>query len=80
MTIPDWDVEWLICGVIVLAVGLVGLAAYQDKQHRDFLKANGCQLLTQAPTGRHVYCGKGCFRDEYVYVYECIDGTRTEAR
>lgn len=80
MTMPDWDIEWLMCLLIALLIGLIGFALYQAKQHEEFLQEHGCQMLTQAPTGRRVYCGKGCFRSEYVYVYECADGTRTEVR
>lgn len=58
----------------------IGGAIYSDHQHTEFLRTHGCQLLTEAPTGRKVYCGKACYRPEKVYVYECLDGTRTEVR
>lgn len=63
----------------VLTVGAVlAINIHADRQHEAFLKSHGCQLLTKAPTGRQVYCGKACSRDEHVYVYECADGLRTE--
>lgn len=64
----------LLCAVVL------GLVIRHNMQHTAFLKSHGCQLLTEAPTGRRVYCGKACFRPEEVYVYECADGTRTEVR
>lgn len=74
-------------GGFVLCVVMVGFLIFamiasgiQAKKHEDFLKSHGCQQLTEAPTGRRIYCGKACFRDEMVHVYECADGTRTEVR
>jgi hypothetical protein len=77
----DWEItEWIVfIGVAVLLLMCIA-AIVQGKRHDDFLKAHGCQLLTVAPTGRQVYCGKACFRPELVYVYECVDGTKTEVR
>lgn len=73
--------EVLIYALIVLflAVMLAG-SIDQERKHQAFLKTHGCRLLTEAPTGRQVYCGKACWHPEKVYVYECADGTRTEVR
>ena len=71
--------ETVIYSVIILAFAvMLALGIRDDMRHQEFLQAHGCQLLTEAPTGREVYCGKACFRPERVYVYECADGTRTE--
>lgn len=77
----DDKLMWTIIGSLVGLV-LIAIAAsiYQAYQHEKFLSEHGCELLTEAPTGRQVYCGKACFRPEKVYVYECADGTRTEVR
>jgi hypothetical protein len=48
-----------------------------EAKHREFLKANGCQLFFSRPTGRDLGNVK-IHHYEYVYVYECADGTRTE--
>ncbi len=71
--------ESVLATVLVLVViALFAGAIHQANVHEAFLKSHGCQLLTKASTGREVYCGKACFAPEYVYVYECADGTRTE--
>lgn len=75
----DWDaLNWLCFWLIAFGFLAFGFATYQMNEHEKFLREHGCQLLTEAETGRRVYCGKACFRSEYVYVYECADGTRTE--
>lgn len=81
----DWDIESVVIGTIIIAVvvffsAIISLAFVQENKHREYLAAHGCQLLTEAPTGRRIYCGKACFRPEKVYVYECVDGTKTEVR
>lgn len=70
----------IIATIVVLLVAALGWALHKNAEHEQFLRSHGCQLLTDAPTGRHIYCGKACFRPERVCVYECIDGTRTEVR
>lgn len=73
--------EVLIYGLIVLFLAVMFADSIdQERKHQAFLKAHGCQLLTEAPTGRTVYCGKACSMPEQVYVYECADGARTEVR
>jgi hypothetical protein len=62
---------------VALLILLCVYAVIQDQKHEEFLQAHGCQLLTKAPTGRTHLVGK-LIEDEYVYVYECADGTRTE--
>lgn len=69
--------DWFCWVAIAVIVGLMGIAIYESAQHDIFLEEHGCQLLAQAPTGRHHYVGK-LLETEYVYVYECVDGTRTE--
>jgi hypothetical protein len=64
-------------GVMLVCVMLIS-SIHQANEHARFLRSHGCQMLTKAPTGRQVYCGKACSEPEYVYVYECADGTRTE--
>lgn len=79
----DWrtDPDVITHGLIALVIAvMLACGIRHDIQHAAFLKAHGCHLLTEAPTGRQVYCGKVCFRPEQVYVYECADGTRTEVR
>jgi len=79
----DWlrEPETIGYGLIALLIAaMLGIGIHHDRQHQAFLKSHGCQLLTDAPTDRRVYCGKACFRPEEVYVYECADGTRTEVR
>jgi hypothetical protein len=76
------EVLWSIFTVAMLFIVGFGVttAIKQNHAHQRFLEEHGCQLLTEAPTGRTVYCGKGCNRPEKVYVYECLDGTKTEVR
>lgn len=79
MRVFDVDPEIVAYSLISLLIAAVLAYVMHDyAKHQAFLKSHGCQLLTQAPTGRQVYCGKACFRPEKVYVYECADGTRTE--
>jgi hypothetical protein len=66
-----WIGALLFCAMLISSI-------HQINEHERFLRQRGCQLLTKAPTGREVYCGKACFTAEHVYVYECADGTRTE--
>ena len=72
------DLLGWFCGVLVaLLLFAIGAAIRQDREHANFLKAHGCQLLKEAPTGRYHWVGK--LREaENVYVYECIGGTKTE--
>jgi hypothetical protein len=68
---------WFCSASVALLVFLIAAAIVQDKQHDDLLRVHGCQLLKEAPTGRYRWVGK--LREaENVYVYECIDGTKTE--
>jgi hypothetical protein len=69
-----------VVGCVAFLLFMMAGAIYSDHVHTEFLRTHGCQLLTEAPTGRQVYCGKACYRPEKVYVYECVDGTRTEVR
>lgn len=64
---------------VVFLVAMMCAAAYRSYQHNEMLRREGCQLLTEAPTGRKVYCGKACYRPEVVRVYECANNvTKTE--
>lgn len=56
----------------------IGWTLYHNHQHTEFLRAHGCQLITATPTGRWFMHGKAGYQPEYVYVYECADGMRTE--
>ena len=62
---------------VALFVGVICLAIYQSHEHTVFLEQHGCQLITKAETGRQIPVGK-LEHTEYVYVYECADGDRTE--
>ena len=70
----------ILVGVLVIIGMMCAMAIRQSLEHQRFLEEHGCQLLTEAPTGRTVYCGRGCNRPEKVYVYECAKGTLTEVR
>ena len=69
--------EAIFAAAIVALFGLVAYALYEGYEHTKFLEAHGCQLLVKAPTGRDVRVGKTS-RTEYVWMYECADGDRTE--
>jgi hypothetical protein len=66
-----------VSGMVALFLGVICLAVYQSHEHAVFLREHGCQLVTKAETGRQILVGK-LERTEYVYVYECVDGDRTE--
>jgi hypothetical protein len=66
-----------VSGMVALCVGVICLVIYQQHEHTVFLREHGCQLITKAETGRQILVGK-MERTEYVYVYECADGDRTE--
>ena len=69
--------DFLVVGLIALFIGIICLAGYQQHERTVFLREHGCQLVTKAETGRQILVGK-LERTEYVYVYECVDGDRTE--
>jgi len=64
------------CVVFVL---IIAFGVYDRIQHQALLRAHGCLLNTEAPTGHYRLVGK-VITPEYVYVYECTDGLRTEIR
>jgi hypothetical protein len=69
-----WLSVTLIAILIAVAAGL-GIATYDSIKHEKFLESHGCELITQQPTGRRH--GKLA---EYVYVYDCADGVRSEVK
>lgn len=73
----EMKIEYFVGAMVALMIWMIGCAIYQSHQRQLFLEQHGCQLVTKAATGRTVRVGKA--RDpEYVYVYECKDGDRTE--
>jgi hypothetical protein len=70
--------ENLVWGLILIVLVFVAASLYARYQHSEDLRIHGCNLVIEAPTGRRVFCGKGCTKPEHVYVYECYEGTRTE--
>lgn len=52
----------------------------QRKEHQEYLDSKNCKVYSKQPTGKRVYCGKACFRDEIVTMYTCDDGPRVEVR
>jgi hypothetical protein len=74
---------WLIIGMAVL--GILFVLASVAKivhmvRHNRYLAEHGCQLLIETPTGRSWPDGKSSMHIEKVYVYECVDGVRSEVR
>lgn len=61
----------------VSLVLIITLGLYERVQHQALLRAHGCLLYTEAPTGHYRLINK-IITPEYVYVYECTDGMRTE--
>ena len=76
----DGDIQYaaFTALIVVFFIAYAAIIGVKKSEHDAFLREHGCQLLTEANTGRQVYCGKACFRPEKVYVYECAEGTRTE--
>jgi hypothetical protein len=79
----DEIVGWVL-GLIFF--GFLGFLTYEMVQtmreldaHQKFLETHGCQLIHSSPTGRDLGNVK-IHHYEYVYVYECADGTRTELK
>ena len=76
----DFEVQ-CVAAIFALVLGVIAVVVFaivQDSRHTEYLRKHGCELVTTAPTGRNVYCGKACFRPEEVYVYDCADGPRLE--
>lgn len=66
--------------LLVLIAVAIGLSVYDARRHDAFLKAHQCVKVYDIPTGRKVYCGKACFRDEIETKYDCADGPRIEVK
>lgn len=64
---------------ILLVLGLtLGVVAFLDYKHQEYLKKNGCQLYSDKETGHLVYCGKACYRQEHIRIYDCFKGRKIE--
>jgi hypothetical protein len=77
MSIGEKVMSGFVALLCVAGAALIVFAVYSTVQHNRFLKEHGCQLIVETPTGRTCLVGK-LPEPEYVRVYECIDGDRTE--
>lgn len=60
---------------MILGLGLIAFfGGMAEKQEAEALEEQGCALKSKEPTGRRVYCGKACTRDEIRTVYACNVG------
>lgn len=62
---------------VILVISIIG-GCVGSARHKAYLKEHGCQLVRKVATGRTT--GVKIKSDEYLYIYECSDGERTEIR
>lgn len=66
----------VMTGAFVLGVAVaVGWHLGKYKSDDPFV-VNKCEWAVKEKTGKQVYCGKACFRDELKVTYTCADGIK----
>lgn len=68
----------LVPCVILLLLCFVGMGASCSSfiKMEEEKKADNCKLISKVETGKRVYCGKACWRQEYREEYSCNSGTK----
>ncbi len=65
--------------VLALSLGFISYASNKAaEKHRVELEMHGCKKQAEMPTGKRIYCGKACSREEMLTLYECAGGSRVE--
>ena len=70
----------IFAACFVLLYGAIALSACTAKKEKEALDADGCQQVSHEKTGKRVYCGKACFRDEFRTEYRCNSGVKVFIR
>ena len=80
---PNKIAEGLIVFIAVLVVVLLTLIPFacvqgiqEQKRVQEEMQADNCKLALQEKTGKVIYCGKACWRDEVRKEFTCKSGTK----
>lgn len=63
--------------ILIAGIGTVMVLYSKDQKIlEEQLQRDNCKLSLVQPTGKKVYCGKACWRDEMRKEFTCDTGTR----
>lgn len=70
-------VIFIICGFLI-AVCIVGIVVsiVETQRLADELEKDECKQVSSVTTGKRIYCGKACWRDEMKVEYTCNSGIK----
>lgn len=80
-----WDKEdyiffGLMGALLAILFFVTGMVVYsgmqRQKELQQELEADACEQTSSVPTGKRVYCGKACWRDEMKIEYSCKSGVK----
>lgn len=73
-------VTYSLMGISLVVLLLIPFACtMQHKEHQRLqaeMQADQCKLQSEAKTGKRVYCGKACWRDEIRKEFSCNSGVK----
>lgn len=61
--------------VLLLPVACISSIKAEEAKQKE-LKEDNCKQVLEVKTGKRVYCGKACWRDEIRQEFSCNSGTR----
>lgn len=69
---PVTNIIGVLClvGILFCLLGL-GMSIKHHHEQQVDLRVRHCSLVKEEKTGKRVYCGKACSRDELKYTYTC---------
>lgn len=72
----DWIFFTFMSSMIAALVFFLFIAISEHFELQETLKADECQQISSIPTGKRVYCGKACWRNEMKVEYSCKSGVK----
>lgn len=72
----DRLLNMLIAAIIVGALAILTAAILEYLALQKDLEADACKQTSSVATGKSVYCGKACWRDEMRVEYLCNSGVK----
>jgi len=67
----------LLCAVMLVIIPLACVSSIKENQRRELeMQADNCKLTLESKTGKRIYCGKDCWREEIRKEFTCNSGTK----